>query len=48
MTLWPDLPFILVNSGITNCGNSRFMLNLLQTTFRSKFDGIVIFCPKIS
>lgn len=43
--LWPDLPFNLVISGITNCGKSRFTLNLLQTTFRRKFDRVVIFCP---
>jgi len=43
--LWPDIPFNLAVSGITSCGKSRYTLNLLQTTFKGKFDRIVIFCP---
>ena len=45
MASWPDLPFNLIISGITNCGKTRFVLGLLQTTFRGKFDRVVIFCP---
>ena len=45
MASWPDLPFNLIVSGITNCGKSRLVLSLLQTTFRGRFDRVVIFCP---
>lgn len=45
MASWPDLPFNLIVSGITNCGKTRYVLGLLQSTFRGKFDRVVIFCP---
>jgi hypothetical protein len=32
-------------SGITNCGKTHFILDLLQTEYRNKFDYIIIICP---
>lgn len=42
---WLEPPFNLIVSGITNCGKTHFVLDLLETVFRKKFDYIVIFCP---
>lgn len=32
-------------SGITGCGKSHFILDLLQTKYNNKFDYIIIICP---
>jgi len=32
-------------SGITNCGKSHYVLDLLQTEYAKKFDYIIIICP---
>ncbi len=45
MATWPALPFNAIISGVTDSGKTRFVLDLLETTFRGKFDRVVIFCP---
>lgn len=32
-------------SGITGCGKTHFVLDLLETEYRNKFDYIIIVCP---
>jgi len=33
-------------SGITGCGKTHFVLDLLENEYRSKFDHIIIACPR--
>ena len=40
-----DPPFNMLISGITNCGKTHYLLDLLETHYKNKFDYIVIFCP---
>ena len=32
-------------SGITNCGKTHYVLDLLEKYYKNKFDYIVIYCP---
>ena len=32
-------------SGITNCGKSHYVLDLIEKYYKNKFDYIVIYCP---
>ena len=32
-------------SGVTNCGKTHFVLDLLENEFKDHFDNIVLFCP---
>ena len=32
-------------SGVTNCGKSHFVLDLLENEYKDYFDNIVLFCP---
>jgi predicted AAA+ superfamily ATPase len=32
-------------SGITGCGKTHFLLDLLQSDYKNKFDYIIIVCP---
>ena len=34
--------------GVTNCGKSYLVLNLLETVYKGHFENIVIFCPTFS
>ena len=43
--LYPDPPFNMLISGITGCGKTHFVLDLLENEFRQKFDYIIIICP---
>ena len=45
---WCELPFNMLVTGMTDCGKSYFILNLLENEFFSKFNDIVIFCPTIN
>jgi len=38
-------PHNMLISGVTNCGKTHFVLDLLENEYRHKFDNIVIFCP---
>ena len=38
-------PHNMLVSGVTNCGKTRFILDLLEKEYRNVFDNIVIFCP---
>ena len=42
---FPVPPFNLLMSGVTNCGKTHMILDLLETNFRNKFDYILIICP---
>ena len=43
--IWLEPPFNMLISGITNCGKTHYILDLLENEFRNKFDYIIIFCP---
>ena len=38
-------PHNMLISGVTNCGKTRFILDILEKEYRNKFDNIIIFCP---
>ena len=38
-------PFNMLISGMTGCGKTHFVLDLLEKAFRNKFDYIIIICP---
>ena len=40
-----DPLFNILISGITNCGKTHFVLDLLEKNYKNKFDYIVIYCP---
>ncbi len=42
---WLEPPFNMLVSGITNCGKTHYVLDLLETIYKNKFDYIVIYCP---
>jgi len=42
---WLEPPFNMMISGITNCGKTHYVLDLLETRYKNKFDYIVIYCP---
>ena len=37
--------FNMLISGITNCGKTHYVLDLLEKHCKNKFDYIVIYCP---
>ena len=43
--IFVDPPFNTLISGITNCVKTHFVLDLLKTNYKNKFDYIVIYCP---
>ena len=38
-------PHNMLISGVTNCGKTHFVLDLLETVYPNYFDNIVLFCP---
>ena len=38
-------PHNMLISGVTNCGKTKFILDLLEKEYLNKFDNIIIFCP---
>ena len=38
-------PHNMLISGVTNCGKSHFVLDLLENEYKNHFDNIVLFCP---
>ena len=42
-----DLPFNMLVMGMTDCGKSYFVLDLLENEFLKKINDIIIFCPTI-
>jgi predicted AAA+ superfamily ATPase len=38
-------PFSMLVSGVTNCGKTHFVLDLLDKQYRNRFNFIIIFCP---
>src|SRR5271166_6680061 len=40
-----DPPFNMLISGMTGCGKTHFVLDLLENEFKNKFDYIIIICP---
>jgi len=38
-------PHNMLISGITNCGKTHFVLDLLENEYKDYFDNIVLFCP---
>jgi len=45
MFFWPEPPFNMLISGITGCGKTHFVPDLLENKYRSKFDHIIMACP---
>lgn len=43
--IWLDPPFNMLIAGITNCGKTHYVLDLLEKCYVNKFDYVVIFCP---
>ena len=43
--LFPDLPLNMLISGVTACGKTHFVLDLLKNEFRGKYDYVLILCP---
>ena len=43
--LYLDPPFNMLVNGMTGCGKTYFVLDLLENEFRNKFDYIIIICP---
>jgi predicted AAA+ superfamily ATPase len=43
--LYPEPPFNMLISGITGCGKTHFVLDLLQKEYAGKYDHIIIICP---
>ena len=44
-SIWPQPPFNMLISGITGCGKTHFVLDLLENEYRSKFNHIIMACP---
>jgi Cdc6-like AAA superfamily ATPase len=44
---FPEPPFNMLISGITGCGKTHLILDLLETEYRNKFDYIIIICPTL-
>src|SRR5271157_4413625 len=42
--LYLDPPFNMLISGMTGCGKTHFVLDLLENEFKTKFDYIIIIC----
>jgi len=38
-------PFNMIISGITNCGKTKYVLDLIEFEYRHYYDYIVIICP---
>jgi len=38
-------PFNMIISGITNCGKTKFVLDLLTSEYMRYYDYVVIICP---
>ena len=38
-------PHNMLVSGVTNCGKTHFILDLLETIYKDYFENIVLFCP---
>lgn len=45
MSIFIEPPFNMLISGITNCGKSHYVLDLIEKYYKNKFDYIVIYCP---
>ena len=43
--LFPDPPFNMLISGITACGKTHFVLDLLKNEFKGRYDYVLILCP---
>jgi len=41
-------PYNAIISGVTNCGKTYFILDLLETVYKDHFENIVLFCPTFS
>jgi len=44
---WCEIPFNMLVCGMTDCGKTYFILDLLEKEFKHKFNDIVVFCPTI-
>jgi len=45
MSIWIDPPFNMLISGITNCGKTHYIFDILEKFYINKFDYIIIYCP---
>jgi Cdc6-like AAA superfamily ATPase len=42
---FPEPPFNMLISGITGCGKTHMVLDLLEVEYRKQFDYVIIICP---
>ena len=45
--IFVETPFNMLISGITNCGKTHYVLDILEKHYKIKFDYIVIYCPTL-
>ena len=43
-----ESPFNMIICGMTNCGKTYYLLNMLETQFNKHFDYIILICPTFS
>jgi septin family protein len=44
---WCKPPFNMMVCGMTDCGKTHFIVDLLEREFASQFHDIVLFCPTV-
>ena len=43
-----ETPFSMIICGITNCGKTFYLLNMLEEHYKKHFDYIILICPTFS
>ena len=43
-----ETPFNIIIAGMTNCGKTSYLLNMLENEYKNHFDYIILICPTFS